>query len=168
MTNISMIVAHDQQRIIGRENNLPWRLSADLKYFKQKTVGKPLLMGRKTFDSIGQPLPGRRMMILSRNPELHINGCETFQTPEQVIEACQDADEIMVAGGAEIYRIFLPHAQRLYITEVHTVVEGDASFPEYSAADWCEASRESHRNDEKNEYDYDFVVYDRLPSLAIK
>ncbi len=160
MPRYSIIVAHDQNRLIGRENDLPWRLSADLQYFKKMTMGKPLLMGRKTYDSIGRPLPGRDMIVLSRDTRLSIDGCWVINDVNQLAQKYGADQEVMVAGGAQIYQALLPLAAILYVTEVKTYLSGDAYFPAYQQ-DWCEISRESHPADDKNQYDYDFVVLTR-------
>lgn len=159
MPRYSIIVAHDQNRLIGRDNDLPWRLSADLQYFKKMTMGKPLLMGRKTYDSIGQPLPGRDMVVLSRDVTLSIDGCWVIQDISQLAQKYGPDQEVMIAGGAQIYQALLPLAQTLYVTEVKACLpDGDVYFPDYLQQDWREVSRQSYQADDKNQYDYDFVV----------
>lgn len=165
----ALIVAMSQNRTIGIDNKLPWYLPGDLKYFKQVTMGKPIIMGRKTFDSIGKPLPGRPNIVVTRQSD--------YQAPEGVIvvnsvpaaldkaeDLCfiNDQDEVMVIGGAEIYTQAMNHCARLYITHVHSQVEGDAHFPEVEWADWQEVAREDHAAEEPNPHDYSFVVYDRV------
>lgn len=158
-----MIVAMDKHRVIGVKNTLPWRLSADLQYFKSVTMSKPIIMGRKTYDSIGRPLPGRRNIILSRQADLQIEGCETFTSPEAINEVLADEPEAMIIGGEQIYNLFTPYVSKLYVTEVDVeVADGDAFFTEFKASEWLETSRECFEKDEKNEYDYCFVVYQRV------
>ncbi|CAA6806917.1 MAG: Dihydrofolate reductase (EC [uncultured Thiotrichaceae bacterium] len=160
---LSMIVAMDKHRVIGVKNTIPWRLSADLQYFKSITMGKPIIMGRKTYDSIGRPLPGRRNIILSRQTDLAIEGCETFDSPEAVNQELVDSDEVMIIGGEQIYKLFMPFASKLYVTEVDTeVAEGDAYFSMFDPVEWRETSREYFSKDEKNECNYCFVVYERV------
>ena len=158
---LSIIVAMSTNHIIGNENNLPWRLSSDLMHFKKITMGKPIVMGRKTHESIGRPLPGRDNIIITRNLYYEADGCAVVHSTEEVEKLCQQHDEIMIMGGAEIYRYFLPLAERLYVTEVHAEVEGDTVFPEFDPDEWIEVRREDLKADEKNQYDYSFVVFDR-------
>ena len=164
---LSLIVAAAEGGIIGRDNALPWRLSGDLKRFKEITMGKPLIMGRKTFDSLGRPLPGRTNIVLSRDPTLHIEDVEMvgdFPTAKEVaMEAAHRAavSEIMVIGGAGIYRLALPYADRIYLTEVHAAMPGDAVFPAYDKADWIEQSRLYRQAAQGETSDYSFVILDR-------
>ncbi len=160
MPAYSMIVAYDANRLIGRENDLPWRLSADLQYFKRMTMGKPLLMGRKTYDSIGRPLPGREMLVLSRDTQLQIAGCRVIHDQAELNQLYADDQEVMVAGGAQVYQLFLPVATTLYVTRVQAELSGDAYFPTYADA-WDLVAEESYAADEKNEYAYAFQVYKR-------
>jgi dihydrofolate reductase len=165
---VSLIVAAAQNRVIGRNNNLPWYLPNDLKYFKQATMGKPIIMGRKTYDSIGKPLPGRPNIIITRNSEFTAEGVIVARSLKDAIAQAEDlafingAEEVMIIGGAQIYAESLPSADRLYLTEVHADVEGDAYFPEYDANDWQEQGREDFTAIDPNPYDYSFVVYDRV------
>lgn len=159
---ISLIVAMDKQRLIGRQNQLPWRLPADLKYFKNVTLGKPVLMGRKTYESLGKPLPGRQNIIITHNTNFIAEGCEIAHSLEAAFDLCKDADEIMVIGGAQLYQAALPYAQRLYITWVHGDFKGDTFFPAWSPDEWNEISRESHDIDDKNLFPYTFVILERL------
>lgn len=158
-----MIVAMDKHRVIGVKNTLPWRLSADLQYFKSVTMNKPIVMGRKTYDSIGRPLPGRRNIVLSHQADLEIEGCETFGSPEAINQELLDVNEAMIIGGEQIYKLFMPYVSKLYVTEVDTeVAEGDAYFSMFDTTKWRETSRECFKKDEKNQYDYCFVVYERI------
>jgi dihydrofolate reductase len=129
---LALIVAMDEQGMIGKENDLPWRLSADLQYFKRITMGKPILMGRNTHESIGRPLPGRRNLVITRQADYQAEGCEVYTSIESALAACADQEEVMIMGGASIYEQTLDLAERLYITQVHAVVEGDTHFPTWS------------------------------------
>jgi dihydrofolate reductase len=164
--HISAIVAKSSNNAIGKNNQLPWRLPADLKYFKQLTLHHHILMGRKTFDSLGKPLPQRTSIVLTR--AMSSVGTQTtaeiftVNSLEKGIEIAKQngENELFVIGGAQIYALAMPMLNRLYITEVHTEAEGDTFFPKISM-DWREISREKHLKDEKNSFDYDFVVYQR-------
>lgn len=158
---ISFIAAMAKNRAIGKENALPWHLPEDLKHFRNLTMGHFILMGRKTFESIGKPLPGRRSIVISRNPELAFPGVEVAASIEGAISLCNHEEEIFFIGGAELYRQAFPFAQRLYLTEIQQDFEGDAFFPEIDPRQWCEISREVHQGD----FEYHFVVYERSPFL---
>jgi dihydrofolate reductase len=158
---IAIIVATDNNRLIGKDNDLPWKLSADLKYFKQVTMGKPLIMGRKTHESIGRPLPGRKNIIITRDQTFNADGCVVVNSIEAALAECSDAEEVMVMGGASLYEQFLPRADKLYLTKVDAELAGDTWFPEWQLAQWTELEREDHQADEKNEFDYSFIVYER-------
>ena len=166
---ISLIVALSQNHVIGRNNNLPWYLPNDLKYFKQVTMGLPIIMGRKTFESIGKPLPGRTNIVITRNAQWNADGVRVVASIEEGIKLAEaiseidGRDELMVIGGDQIYRLALPLVDRLYLTEVHAHVEGDAYFPEFDRSRWDEIAREDYQASEPNPYDYSFVVYDRRP-----
>ena len=159
---IALIVAMAQNRVIGRDNALPWRLSGDLRHFKSLTMGKPIIMGRNTYESIGKPLPGRLNIVMTRDTAYEAPGCQVVHSTEQALAAARGSDEVMIIGGARLYEQVLDRADRLYLTLVKADVEGDALFPEYDRGSWREVQRESHLADEKNEYDYDFVVMDRV------
>jgi len=158
---LSLIWAMDRNRLIGKENGLPWRLPADMAWFKKSTMGKPILMGRKTYESIGRPLPGRTNLILTRQPDLKIEGCRVIHSLEEALAAVPNTEEVMVMGGAEIYALLLDRAERLYITEIDGSFEGDAWFPEFNRKDWSEIHREMHQPDDKNIYPYSFVTLER-------
>ena len=158
---ISLIVALARNRVIGRDNQLPWRLSADLQHFKGLTMGKPIVMGRKTYESIGRPLPGRTNIVVTRDSSFSAAGCRVVHSIDEALVAAGGADEVMIMGGENLYSQLLPRADRLYLTEVQAEVSGDAWFPEFDETQWQELERESHRADEKNEFDYDFVVLTR-------
>ena len=157
---VSIIVAASENNVIGRQGDLPWRLSDDLKRFKAITMGKPIVMGRKTYESIGRPLPGRQNIVITRQQGYVAEGCDVVATVEQAVEVANGAEEIMVIGGSEIYALFLPAAERLYLTRVHAEVDGDAFFPT-PGDDWDLVSDEPYAADEKNEYDVSFQVYER-------
>jgi len=156
---VAVIAAMARNRVIGINNTLPWHLPEDLKHFKALTMGHHIIMGRKTYDSIGRPLPGRTTVIVTRDPAYRMEGCLVANSPEQAIALCGDDPEIFFVGGAELYRQVLPLADRLYITEIQAEYEGDAEFPEIDASVWREACRESHVS--QAGLGYDFVTYRR-------
>ncbi len=158
---VSIIVVRSENGVIGRDNELPWRLSADLKHFKTTTLGKPVLMGRKTHESIGKPLPGRANIVLTRDTEFEAAGCLVAHSFEEGIAVVGDLPELMVIGGEAVYRDALRLTRRIYVTEVHTTLDGDAFFPELNTGEWEEVARDRHSADEKNEYDYSFVILER-------
>lgn len=168
MIDLAVIVAAAENGVIGRNNALPWHLPEDLRYFKRVTLGKPIVMGRKTFESIGRPLPGRTNIVITRQPEYSAKGVKVVSSLDEALELAADValidgvSELMVIGGAEIYRAALPRARRLYLTEVHAEVEGDARMPGLDWSDWREVSRESWPASEANPYPYSFVVFERL------
>ena len=157
---ISLIWAMDQQRLIGANNQMPWHLPADMAWFREHTLGKSILMGRKTFDSIGKPLPKRRNLILSRQQGLNIEGCEVIHNLNDAVSSF-NGDELMVMGGAEIYALAMPLAQRLYCTNIEDTFEGDAWFPKIDMSLWQRTHQESHLPDEKNKYPYRFEIFER-------
>lgn len=158
---LSILVAMDSQHLIGKDNKLPWHLPNDLKYFKQVTMGHTIVMGRKTFESIGKPLPGRKNIVITRNKNYHPDGCRVIHSITKIKEM-NDKEEIFIIGGAEIFKETLPIADRLYITEIHETFEGDTFFPEFNLSDWKLISKEKGIKDEKNRYDYDFCIYERI------
>jgi dihydrofolate reductase len=158
---IALIVAMDEAGLIGRDNDLPWRLSADLKYFRKVTMGKPLIMGRHTHESIGRPLPGRRNIIVSKQLDYRAEGCEVVHSVEEALAACENEEEVMIMGGASLYAQCLPLCDRLYLTRVHARLDGDTWFPEWEQEAWRVLSREDHRADDQNEFDYSFIVLER-------
>lgn len=163
----SMIVAMAENRVIGRNNKLPWYLPNDLKYFKQTTMGKPILMGRKTFESIGKPLPGRSNIVITRNPDWCAEGIKVVHSLEQAFELAvsiaeiDGAEELMIIGGDQIYQTALDQMDRIYLTQVHAEVDGDAYFPELNWHEWQEVGREDFSAEGPNPYDYSFIVLDR-------
>ncbi len=156
---IAVIAAMAKNRVIGIENRLPWHLPEDLRHFKALTMGHHIVMGRKTFESIGRPLPGRTTVIVTRDPAYRSAGCLVAHSVREAIDACGDDTEVFFVGGAELYRQALPLAARLYLTEIQAEYEGDASFPAFERAEWREAERNRHRSGDGLEYH--FVVYER-------
>jgi len=161
---ISLIWGMDRNRLIGCNNALPWHLPADMQWFRQHTMHKPILMGRKTYDSIGRALPKRLNLVLTRQQDLEIDGCTVVKNLEEAKAAAGNADEIMVMGGAEVYQMILPYAQRLYITHIDAECEGDAWFPPMDLSTWRQVHQESHPADEKNTYPYRFEIWERASS----
>ena len=160
---ISIIAAMAQNRVIGRNNQLPWRLSADLRHFKALTMGKPLIMGRKTWASIGRPLPGRINIVLTRDRDFEAEGCKVAHSIEQALQLASGHQEVMIMGGARLYAQMMDKADRLYLTLVKADVDGDVCFPEIDRSQWQETQRESFQADERNEFNYEFVVLERMP-----
>ena len=158
---IALIVAMAENRVIGRNNQLPWRIPADLRHFKALTLGKPVIMGRKTYESIGRPLPGRDKIVITADSGYQAEGCQVVHSVEQALEAAGSCEEAMIIGGANLYRQTLENADRLYLTLVKAEPEGDTWFPEIELQQWREIERQAHTADESNEYDYDFVVLER-------
>ncbi|CAC9594979.1 Dihydrofolate reductase (EC 1.5.1.3) [uncultured Gammaproteobacteria bacterium] len=158
---LSIIVAMDDNQLIGKDNALPWHLPADLGYFKETTTGKTVLMGRKTYESIGFPLPNRRNVIVSRNADFTAKGCEVVSSITAALELAKHDDEVMIMGGASFYEQMLPSVDRLYITQIEGSYEGDAHFPTFDRSDFSESFRESHQPDDKNPHTYYFTILDR-------
>ncbi len=161
MTILSMIVAHAADRVIGKDNDMPWHLPADLAYFKKTTLGKPIIMGRKTYESIGRPLPGRKNIVISRDGEYRAEGVEVVSSVEAALSLVDDVEEVMVIGGGAIYQHCLPSADKLYITHIDARIDGDTFFPEYDLNIWEKVTSEGRAADEKNQYQLDFAVYQR-------
>jgi dihydrofolate reductase len=149
---ISLIVAVSTNNVIGADGDLPWRLSDDLKRFKAVTMGKPIVMGRKTYESIGRPLPGRQNIVITRQNNFTADGCDIVRSTAEAVDVAGGADEVMVIGGSQIYAAFLPLADRIYLTRVHTEVDGDAFFPPLDEAEWRESVSESYEADDSNDY----------------
>ncbi len=158
---ISMIAAMAHDRVIGKDNQMPWHLPADLAHFKRVTLGKPVLMGRKTFESIGRPLPGRRNLVISRNPGYQAEGIEVVGSVEAALTllASRSVEELMVIGGGHLYTEMLPSADCLYLTQIDLAVEGDTRFPAFADEQWQCVEREVHQADEKNPYPYSFETW---------
>lgn len=161
MPTLSLIVAYSRNRAIGRDNALPWRLPGDLAHFKRSTLGHPIIMGRKTWESLGRPLPGRTNIVVTRDPGYAAAGAVVVNSLEAALQACRsEAQPPYVIGGAQLYALALPLADRILATEVHADVPGDAFFPELPAGLWRETAREPQP--EENGYAYDFVTYARV------
>ena len=157
----SLIVAMSENRVIGRDDTLPWRLPADLKHFKDTTMGHPIVMGRKNHEDIGRPLPGRQNIVLTRQEDYAADGCTVIHEPDQLEAVVPDGSEVMIIGGSEIYALFFPKVTRMYMTLVHAEIEGDVFFPAFGVGKWKETSRQFHHADEANRYDYAFVTMER-------
>ena len=157
---LTYVVAMAENRVIGRDGDLPWRLPADLAHFRRLTVGRPVIMGRKVYDSIGKPLPDRTNIVLTRNPDFAAPGCVVVHSAQQALDAAGDAPEIMIIGGEEIYRLYLPQTARIELTLVHAQIEGDTFFPELPGQ-WCETARRERAADGRNPYDLSFVTLER-------
>ena len=164
---LALIWAMARNRTIGRNNALPWYLPEDLKHFKRVTLGKPIIMGRKTWESIGRPLPGRTNIVITRDAAFQADGVRVVHSLEQALALAEKiclldgGDEAIVMGGAEIYALALPHADRLYLTQVHADVEGDAHFPPLDLTQWHELGREDFAAQGPNPYDYSFLILER-------
>ncbi|MFT6902350.1 MAG: dihydrofolate reductase [Colwellia sp.] len=161
MTILSMIVAHANNRVIGKNNDMPWHLPADLAYFKKTTLGKPIIMGRKTYQSIGRPLPGRKNIVISRDNNFQAEGVEVVNSVDAALALVVDSAEVMVIGGGAIYQHCLAAAQRLYITHINADIDGDTHFPEYDLTVWQKVASDIRPSDEKNPYQLNFSVYEK-------
>jgi dihydrofolate reductase len=163
---ISLVAAMDRNRLIGADGRLPWHLPADLAHFKRLTLGKPVLMGRRTFESIGRPLPGRHNIVLSRDPGFQAQGCSVVSTLAAGLAAGQGAAELMVIGGASLYALCLARAVRMYLTLVDAELEGDVFFPAWDPLEWQEVERTPFAPDKRHAYGYSFVRLDRTREPA--
>jgi dihydrofolate reductase len=159
---LSLIVAMADNHVIGHNNRLPWHLPADLKHFRAITLGKPVLMGRKTWESIGRPLPGRTNIVITRNADYLAADCVVVHSLDEALRAAGSAAEVMVIGGAELYRQALPQADTLYLTLVHGEFEGDTRFPDWQPDDWRETERIDHGPDDRNPHAYSFITLERI------
>jgi dihydrofolate reductase len=160
---LSLIVAMTRDGVIGRGGTLPWRLSADLQRFKALTMGHHLLMGRKTFDSLGRVLPGRTSIIISRQTRLALpDGVKHASSLDHALSLASGDDSLFIIGGAEIYALALPRVERMHVTWVEAAIEGDTQFPQWNPVEWRLASEERHTADPRNQYDYTFAIYDRI------
>lgn len=168
---LSMIAAMGKNRVIGKDNEMPWHLPADLQHFKKTTMHSPIVMGRKTYESIGRPLPGRLNIVLSRDPELKIEGCSVAHSMDEALliantDASSDNgnknNEVFITGGAYLYEMFLDKADRLYLTQIDEVFSGDTFFPDYTRLKWKEVARRNYPADENNPHAYSFVTLDRI------
>lgn len=159
---IALLVAMADDGVIGRDNTLPWHLPRDLQWFKRLTTGHTIIMGRTTYQSIGRPLPNRRNIVLSRNPAFKADGVEVVATLEDALELVQNDTEVFVVGGAAVYGLALPLAQRMYLTRVHARVDGDVRFPEWCPDEWHLVWEEAHEADDKHAYPFTFQQFDRI------
>lgn len=157
---ISMIAAMANNRVIGKDNQMPWHLPADFAWFKRSTMGKPVVMGRKTYDSIGRPLPGRLNVVISRDESLEIEGVTTVTSIEQALELVNDVEEVMIIGGGSIYETCLPKANKLYLTYIDFNVDGDTQFPDWGEG-WKQSFSDTYQADEKNKHNMEFVILER-------
>lgn len=158
---VSIIVAIAKDNGIGKDNQLLWHLPADLKHFRTTTTGHCVIMGRKTYDSIGKPLPNRRNIVITRNQQMEIAGAEVVNSLGEAMALCSNEDEVFVIGGAELYKHTLPAAKRLYLTKVDGDYNADTFFPEINQEEWLETSRQAHLPDEKNKVAYTFITFER-------
>ena len=164
---ISVIVAMAQNGVIGRDNSLPWRLPKDLKRFRACTLGKPILMGRKTFESIGRPLPERTNLVLTRDRSWSAHGVIVVHSVEEALARAGSSDELVAVGGAQIYRLVLPFARRIYLTHVHADVPGDITFPEFDSTQWADVECSSQPADPEHAYPLTFVTLERRNAPAV-
>lgn len=158
---LSIVVACSKNRVIGRGLELPWRLPNDLKRFKALTLGHPVIMGRKTFESIGRPLPDRKNIVITRQKDFCPQGVETVGSMEEALELCRLVDEVFIIGGGEIYKMALPQVNRIYLTLVDAEIDGDVFFPDWTTKGFSEVSEEFHPADEKHAFAFRFLVLDR-------
>jgi len=162
---ISIVVAASTNNVIGNNGQLPWRLSDDLKHFKAITLGKPIVMGRLTWESIGRALPGRQNIVMTRQAGFVAEDCDVVSSPAAALQAAEGADEVMIIGGGRIYEMFLPQARRVYLTRVQAVIDGDTFFPAIvegdGERDWRLVSCDPHPADDANEFGFEFRVYER-------
>ncbi len=158
---ISLVVAASSNNVIGRDGGLPWHLPDDLRQFKRLTTGKPVIMGRRTFESIGKPLPDRRNIVLTRDPDFAADDCEIVSSVGDAIDLVEGEGEVMIIGGGLVYHDFMPLADRIYLTRVQADVEGDTHFPEVDGATWQLVSSEHHAADDEHRHAFDVMVFER-------
>jgi dihydrofolate reductase len=163
---VSLIVAMARNGVIGRDNGLPWHLSTDLKRFKKLTMGRPYISGRRTFESVGIPLPGRKNIIISRRPDFAAPGVTGAGSFEEALAEAGEG-EVFIGGGAEIFKLALPRADRIYLTLVHAEPEGDTFFPEVDWSEWRVTEREDHHSDERNDHPFSFITYERIRRAGV-
>ncbi|MBI3027215.1 type 3 dihydrofolate reductase [Candidatus Woesearchaeota archaeon] len=156
---ISLIAAMGKNNVIGKDNSLPWKLPADMKRFKELTTGKPVIMGRKTFESIGKPLPNRKNIVITRDKDYRAKGCIVVHSADSALKAATKAEEVMVIGGEQIFKEFLPKANKMYLTFIYKDFDGDAYFPEYDKSEWKEIKREEYKNEN---YKFVFVILQKI------
>jgi len=159
---IAMIAAMAKNNVIGKDNDMPWHLPDDLKFFKSKTVGKPIIMGRKTFESIGcRPLPNRQNFVISRNANLKFDGVQVFSSVDEAIAGLSNEEEVIIMGGGQLYKEMLPRADRLYVTMIDAEIDGDTFFPNWQALAWNTLDKVRHETDERHAYAFDFITMDK-------
>jgi len=159
MAKISIIVAMAKNRVIGKENDMPWHLPADLQHFRKMTSGKPIIMGRKTYESIGRPLPKRHNIIVSRNADYRVDGCDVVSSLDEAVKIAGDVDELFIIGGGFLYNQTIDQADKLYLTFIDLEVDGDTLFPKYEHLKLTKSASEHHQKDEKNPYNYEFTEF---------
>jgi len=165
--SLSIIAAMDQNHLIGEEGEIPWNLPADLKYFKKTTLGAAVIMGRKTFESIGSPLPGRRNIILTRNKDYSASGCEVVNSTKEILDDfLEKKEEAFIIGGAEIYKLFLPFSDKLYLTIIEHQFSGDTYFPEIDLQNWDKISEKKGAIDSKNTFSHSYYIYQRKNTIT--
>jgi dihydrofolate reductase len=164
---VSLIVAVSSNGTIGRDGGLPWHLPADLKHFKRTTMGHHLIVGRRTWEEVGEPLPGRTMIVVTRSRSFSPEGAHVVRSVEEALALAADDDEPFIGGGSQIYRIALARdlVDRIYLTRIHAEIDGDTSFPDFDLDEWILVSEEHHEADDKNEFPYSFLVYERKKPL---
>ncbi len=158
---ISIIVAASTNNVIGVDGDLPWKLPEDLRRFKRLTMGKPIVMGRRTWESIGRPLPGRQNIVLTGQARFDAAGCDVVASPAEALAVAGNANEIMITGGSQVYALFLPNAGRLYLTRGHAEIDGDTYFPEIDERQWRLVDSEAHEADDENQFACEFRTYER-------
>ena len=161
MSRIAFVVAFDRNKVIGKGGALPWKLPDDLKHVRELTIGKPLIMGRRTYDSIGRPLPQRTNIVLTRDPSFHPDGVRVARTPDEALKIAGDAPEVIVFGGADVFRQFLPMAERIYLTQVDADVGGDTFF-DFGGTNWRVLENTAHPADERHAYPFNFITLERI------
>ena len=158
---VTIVVAISENYAIGKNNQLLWHMPADLRHFKNITTGHTVIMGRKTYDSVGKPLPNRRNIIITRQ-DIEIEGCEVVKSVEDALALCANDEEVFIVGGAEIYKLAMNKTDRIYLTIIHHSFDADTLFPEIDYLEWRETAREDHQPDEKNKFPYSFITLDRV------
>ena len=161
MSRIAFVVAFDRNKVIGKGGALPWKLPDDMKHVRELTIGKPLIMGRRTYDSIGRPLPQRTNIVLTRDPSFHPDGVRVARTPDEALKIAGDAPEVIVFGGADVFRQFLPMAERIYLTQVDADVGGDTFF-DFGGTNWRVLENTAHPADERHAYPFNFITLERI------
>lgn len=164
---VSIIAAHARNHVIGINNSLPWNLPADLQHFKKITLGKPVIMGRKTYESIGRPLPGRLNIIITRDQDFSAENCVIVHNIDAALAAASGHEEVMIIGGASFYEQALPYASRMYLTIIDEDFNGDAYFPAYDANEWQLSAEQHCTPDDKNPHHYRFIILDRIAGTTL-